>query len=62
VSTSINPPVHKIGQGVLQDGLQTFLFNLVDMHTPYPNIEEDMKFSKVLVVKQILEICSLEKL
>jgi hypothetical protein len=26
-----------------------------DMHTPYPNIEEDTKFSKVLIVKQKLE-------
>jgi hypothetical protein len=26
-----------------------------DMHTPYPNIEEDMKFTKVLMVKQKLE-------
>jgi hypothetical protein len=57
VSTSINPSVHKIGQGVLQDGLNTFLFDLVDMHTTYTNIEEDMEFAMVLVVKQTLEIC-----
>jgi hypothetical protein len=25
------------------------------MHTPYPNIEEDMEFTKVLIVKQKLE-------
>jgi hypothetical protein len=25
------------------------------MHTPYPSIEEDMKFTKVLIVKQKLE-------
>jgi hypothetical protein len=26
-----------------------------DMYTPYSNIEEDMKFTKVLIVKQKLE-------
>jgi hypothetical protein len=26
-----------------------------DMHIPYPNIEEDMEFTKVLIVKQKLE-------
>jgi hypothetical protein len=25
------------------------------MHTPYPNIEEDMEFTTVLIVKQKLE-------
>jgi hypothetical protein len=25
------------------------------MHTPYPNIEEDLEFTKVLIVKQKLE-------
>jgi hypothetical protein len=25
------------------------------LHTPYSNIEEDMKFTKVLIVKQKLE-------
>jgi hypothetical protein len=28
---------------------------LGDLHTPYPNIEEDMEFTKVLIVKQKLE-------
>jgi hypothetical protein len=30
--TIINPSVLKLGQGVLHDGLCTFLFYLVDMH------------------------------
>jgi hypothetical protein len=60
--TSINSSLHKIGQGVLQDGLKTFLFDLVDMHTPSPNIVECMEFPKVLLIKQILEKFSLGKL
>jgi hypothetical protein len=56
VSTIINPPVPKFGQGVFHDALQTFFFDMVDMHTPDLNIEEDMKFPKVLVVKQILKL------
>jgi hypothetical protein len=62
VFTSINSPVHKFGQGVLQDGLQTLLFDLVDMHRPSPNMEEDIEFQRVLNVKQILEKLSLRKL
>jgi hypothetical protein len=30
-------------------------YNLGDMNTPYPNIEEDMEFTIVLIVKQKLE-------
>jgi hypothetical protein len=26
-----------------------------ERHTPYPNIEEDIEFTKVLMVKQIVE-------
>jgi hypothetical protein len=47
VSTSINLIVHKIQQGVFHDGLQTLLFDLVDMHRLSPNIKEDMEFPKV---------------
>jgi hypothetical protein len=61
VSTGINSLLHKIRQEVLQDGLNILLFDLVDMNTSYTNIEEDMKFSIVLVDKQTLEICCLEK-
>jgi hypothetical protein len=30
-------------------------YDLGDLHTPYPNIEEDMEFTKVLIVKKKLE-------
>jgi hypothetical protein len=55
VFTSINSLAHKLGQGVLQDGLQTLIFGLGDMHRPSPNMEEDMEFQKGLSVKKILE-------
>jgi hypothetical protein len=44
-----------IGQEVLHGDLQILDYDLGDMHTPYPNIEEDMEFTKVLIVKQKLE-------
>jgi hypothetical protein len=44
--TIINPLVLKHRQGVLHDGLQTFLFYLVDMHRPTPRIQEVMEFQK----------------
>jgi hypothetical protein len=40
------------------DGIRQALelyYDLGDTHTPYPNIEEDMEFTKVLIVKQKLE-------
>jgi hypothetical protein len=56
---SINSPLHDIGQGVLQDGLETLLFDLGDMHRPTLNMEEDMGFERGLSVEQILEnFCS----
>jgi hypothetical protein len=42
--------------------LQTFLFDLTDMHRPNHKMEEDMEFKKGLSVKQILEICCPKKL
>jgi hypothetical protein len=34
-------------------------YGLDDRYTPYPNIEEDMEFTIVLIVKQKLEeICT----
>jgi hypothetical protein len=36
--TIINPLVLKCGQGVLHNGLRTFLLYLVDMHRPAPKI------------------------
>jgi hypothetical protein len=47
-----NAPKLHFGQEVLHDDLQGLYSDLGDMHTPYPNIEEDMKFPKVLIVKQ----------
>jgi hypothetical protein len=43
------------GQEVLHCDIQGLYYDLSDMHTPYPNIEEDIKFIKVLIVKQKLE-------
>jgi hypothetical protein len=43
------------GQELLHGDLQRFYYDLGDRNTPYPNIEEDMKFTKVLIVKQNLE-------
>ncbi len=51
VFTSINSPVHKLGQGVLQDGLQTLLFDLVDMYRLSHKIEEVIEFQRRLSVK-----------
>jgi hypothetical protein len=44
VLANANPPVHQVGQGVIQDGLQIMLFHLNDMHRLTPKIEEDMEF------------------
>jgi hypothetical protein len=43
------------GQELLHGDLQILYYGLGDRHTQYPNIEKDMKFTKVLVVKQKLE-------
>jgi hypothetical protein len=40
---------------VLHYDLEGFYYDLGDLHTPYTNIEEDMEFTKVLIVKQKLE-------
>ncbi len=50
-----NPSKLHFGQEVLYDDHQRLDYDLGDMHTPYPNIEEDMEFTKVLIVKQKLE-------
>jgi hypothetical protein len=44
--TIINPPVLKLGQGVLHDGLLTLLFYLVDKYKLTPKIQEVMKFQR----------------
>jgi hypothetical protein len=38
--------VLKLGQGVIDDGLRTFLFYLVDRSRPAPKIQEVMKFQR----------------
>jgi hypothetical protein len=50
-----NPSNLHFGQEILHGDLQRSGYDLSDMHTPYTNIEEDMKFTKVLIVKQKLE-------
>jgi hypothetical protein len=47
------------GPGLLHGDLQRLYCDLGDRHTPYLNIEEDIEFTKVLIVKQKLEeICT----
>jgi hypothetical protein len=48
------PELH-FRQGLLHSDLQRRYYSPGDKNTPYPNIEEDMKFIKVLIVKQKLE-------
>jgi hypothetical protein len=50
-----NPSKLHFRQEVLYDDHQRLDYDLGDMHTPYPNIEEDLEFTKVLIVKQKLE-------
>jgi hypothetical protein len=38
-------------QEVFHGDLQRLYYDLGDMHTPYPNIEEYMEFTKVLIIK-----------
>jgi hypothetical protein len=52
MTTNINLPELKLGQGVLHDGLQTMLSNLDDKYRLTPRIEEVMKFQRGLSVKQ----------
>jgi hypothetical protein len=55
VSTITNTPLYQPGQRVFQTETKVLFFNLVDMHTPSPKIEEDIEFPKVLYVKNFLE-------
>jgi hypothetical protein len=50
-----NPSKLHFGQEVLYCDLQGLDYDLGDLHTPYPNIEEDVEFTKVLIVKKKLE-------
>jgi hypothetical protein len=47
-----NPSKLHFGQEVLYCDLQGLDYDLGDLHTPYPNIEEDVEFTKVLIVKK----------
>jgi hypothetical protein len=49
-----NPPELHFGQGVFHGDTQCLYYHLADMHTQYSKIGEDIKFSKVLNVKQFL--------
>jgi hypothetical protein len=51
----LNPSKLHFGQEVIHYDLQGLYCELGYMHTPYPNIEEYMEFTKVLIVKQKLE-------
>jgi hypothetical protein len=48
--TIINPPVLKIGQGVLYDGLCILLFYIVDMCKLNPKIQEVVEYQRYLIV------------
>jgi hypothetical protein len=50
-----NPSKLHFRQEVFYGDLQRLEYNLGDMHTPYTNMKEDMKFTKVLIVKQKME-------
>jgi hypothetical protein len=50
-----NPSELYFGQEVLYCDIQRLYYELNDMYIPYPNIEEDMEFIKVLIVNKKLE-------
>jgi hypothetical protein len=50
-----NSSMLHFGHGLLHGDPQRLYYGLDDRHIPYPNIEEDMKFTKVLIIKQKLE-------
>jgi hypothetical protein len=51
--------VLKLGQGVLHDGLQILLFDVVDMHKLNPTIVEVMEFHKGLSYEKLWSINSI---
>jgi hypothetical protein len=40
------------GRGLLHGDIQGLRYGMGDRHTPYLNIEEDMKFTIVLIIKK----------
>jgi hypothetical protein len=54
-----NPSKFHFGQELLYCDLQILYYGLGDRHTPYPNIEEDMESTIMLIVrKKLEEICT----
>jgi hypothetical protein len=54
-----NPSKLHFGKLLLHGDLQRWYYGLGDRHTPYLNIEEDMEFTIVLIVKHKLdEFCT----
>jgi hypothetical protein len=53
--TITSTPLYQTRQGVLYDGLQILLFDVVDMHRLHPMIGEVMEFQRRLSVKRNLE-------
>jgi hypothetical protein len=60
VPATANPPFSIIGQGVIQGGLQAFLYHLKDMHKLNSHIEQDMEFKRGLNLMQNMEFLSPE--
>jgi hypothetical protein len=58
----MNSLVHNLGQGALQDDIETLFFDLGDMHRPTLKMEEDMEFEIGLSVKQIQKILPVWKI
>jgi hypothetical protein len=54
------PPELNFGQGVFHCALQTFLYDLIDMHKLTPKIQEVIAFTKWLTDKQIQQKRGLE--
>jgi hypothetical protein len=53
IATAIaNPPELNFGLGVLYGALQTFHYDLIDMHKLTPNMQEVIAFTNWLSVKQ----------
>jgi hypothetical protein len=54
-----NPSTLHFGHGLLHGDIQRLYYGLGDIHTPYLNIEEDIEFTIVLIIKHKLnEICT----
>jgi hypothetical protein len=52
VPTITSTPLYQIGQGVFLTELDVLCFHPVGMHTPSPQIKEDIQFPKVITAKQ----------